>query len=129
MNKDKNNIKISTPPIDNLTIPVEEVNMNLSQKVIVTTEDKIRLCLEKYLKDLENKKEWIIPASILITILAVLITADFKNLLFNREFWQALFVLAGIICFIWLIYSLYIRMKSKDIQDIVDEIKLDNINK
>ncbi len=60
-------------------VSVEKVSLNLSQSVVVTTEDKLRLKLQIHLSETERSKEWIAPLSILVSLTLTLLSADFKN--------------------------------------------------
>jgi hypothetical protein len=76
-----NNFKVSTgnqhiTAVENM-VTVERVSLNISQSVIVTTEDKVRLSLESYIKKQNRRSEYIAPFSLLIAIIATLTTADF----------------------------------------------------
>ncbi|SPF47660.1 hypothetical protein SBDP1_680001 [Syntrophobacter sp. SbD1] len=61
-----------------------ELSMNLGQKIITTTEDKVRLAVLTHLQRLERRHLWIAPAGILIPILAAFVTADFKDVWFIK---------------------------------------------
>jgi len=107
-------------------VNVSEVHLNVSQEVIVTTEDKIQLCLIQYLKGLEAKKGWIAPAGILATIVIVLLTSNFDKFILEPSVWKAIFIIAGIMTFVWLIKALVISFKGKTVEDIVMEMKQDS---
>ena len=99
------------------------VHMNVGQGIVVTTEDKIRLCLMRYLKGLEQKQAWVTPLSICITIVLTLLTTDFKDFGFAKSTWQAVFILGLGLSFIWLIVAIWQAVHSCTVDDIVEEIK------
>ncbi len=126
MNEDINPSKDSRIDINSLirqSIVVKKVHDNLSQEVILTTEDKVNLCLLKYLKQMEKKRGWMAPAGVLITIIITLVTSDFKDVGLEASVWSALFIIAGILSFIWLVFSIFDALKSKSIEDVVTELK------
>jgi len=106
-------------------VNISEVHLNVSQEVIVTTEDKIRLCLSNHLDKMEKKKSWLVPIGILVTIILTLVTSDFKDRAFKAATWQAVFIISGIISLIWLIYSVKDALQSKKAEDIISELKKD----
>ncbi|NQT27185.1 hypothetical protein HQ585_17655 [candidate division KSB1 bacterium] len=99
------------------------VYMNLDQDTIIITEDRIRLCLISYLKRVELKNNWLIPAGIFITIFIAAITSDFRRFIFDASVWQAIFIITGIVMFFWFIIAFYKSIKSPSIDDIVTELK------
>ena len=76
-------------------VSVERVSFNVAQSVIVTTEDKIRLSLGSYLQKTERRSDWIAPASLLIAILATLVTTTFNDFIFSGATWKAVFIIVG----------------------------------
>ena len=103
-----------------------EVYQNVSQKFIITTEDKLRLCLSEHLKQLEKKRSWVAPLGILITIIVTLVTSNFKKVGLDAATWQAIFIIAGLIALGWFIYSVKEAWQSEKIEDIIDELKKDS---
>lgn len=107
-------------------IKADAININLNQEVIVTTRDKIELCLFKYLKNIESRKNWIAPLGILVTVLITISTAEFKEFLaIKSPVWEALFYASGFLSFIWLVKSLYDCYKAKkiEIKDVIKDLK------
>jgi len=95
---------INTGSIENL-IKVYKLHLNLSQEVIITTEDKIKLCLSEHLKRMEKRKDWIAPLGILLAIIVTLVTSSFEDVGLNYATWKAVFIITGLISFGWLIRS------------------------
>lgn len=106
-------------------VNVSEVHLNVSQEVIVTTEDKIRLCLSRHLNRMEKKSGWIAPLGVFITIIITLVTTSFNKVIFEPLTWEAIFIISGIITSGWLIYSIIQALKSKRIEDVIEELKKD----
>jgi hypothetical protein len=100
-----------------------ELYINLEQKIIVTNEDKVRLCLSEHLKKMQKKGGWIAPLGILIPIVLALIASNFKDFGLNATVWQAIFVIAGIAAFVWLVYSLVRARVSASVEDVINSLK------
>lgn len=117
--------RINTGSIENL-IKVYKVHLNLSQEVIITTEDKIKLRLSEHLKRMEKRKSWIAPLGILLAITVTLVTSSFKDVGLNSATWKAIFIITGVISFGWLMYSVWEACHSKKMIDIISELKKDS---
>jgi hypothetical protein len=117
---------INTESTENLVVASELLLMNLPPEVIATTADKVRLCLTVNLNKIEKKQRWITPLSILIVILVALISSNFKDMGFDASTWKAIFIIAGIGSFGWLLYSLKEAFCSVKIEDIINELKKDS---
>ena len=72
---------------------------------------------------IEERKGWIAPLGILITILVVLLTANFKDIIWSPDTWAALFVLSAGLSFLWLIKSLWKAYQSETIDNLIEKIK------
>lgn len=117
--------------LDDLTVSVKDqsqydVFSNLDQSVIVTTEDRLNLLLRNHLGSLESKNSWGTPLGIVLTIGLTLLTADFKeDLIFSKDFLAAVFFLLGVASGVWLIRSIVIAYKSREItiETLIGKIK------
>ena len=123
-----------TPPIEHSQIVRDfagqliqdssKVYSNLGQEIILTTEDKMRLCLIEHLSRTERRNAWITPLGVLLTIVVVFPTTTFRDfMLIEAETWKAMFMIAGILCAIWLIKSLLNARVSTSVDDVVADIK------
>jgi len=101
------------------------LHLNLGQEYIITTEDKVRLCMTNHANGLATRNAWIGPVSLFVTILLVLITADFKDALQIPEAtWQAIFILAAVGTGIWSLVSVFSAFRSHtSIDHLVSQIK------
>lgn len=104
-----------------------KVRSTLGEIIIITTEDKIQLCLLKHLGDLEEKRGWITPFSLLITIIVTFLTTDFKDWWFKKETWEAVFLLAGVFFLMWLLWATKKAWPIKTVKDVLEEIKESSI--
>ena len=87
-------------------VTVEKVHVNVSQSLIITTEDRMHLWLREVMIRFRKQFEWVAPLSLFITITLTLTTTSFKNLVLPAETWHAIFLIVDIISFGWLIASL-----------------------
>lgn len=110
-------------------LDTSEVRTNLSQTVIITTEDKIKLCLLNHLKGLQEKNSWVTPSGLIITIILAFLTTNFKDWIFSKYVWQAFFNIITIAFFIWLIVAVIKAFRAKSIDDIIEEIKKTDVQK
>lgn len=105
-------------------ITVSQWHINATQEGIITTEDKVRLCLNEHLRHMEKKQAWIAPLGILLTIVLTLITTDFKGALgLDASTWRALFIVAAILCAFWLASAVWQALHSVESDDIVEMLK------
>ncbi|MUK67671.1 hypothetical protein [Aliivibrio fischeri] len=104
-------------------VQVKAIHTNLEQEIIQITEDKLRLLLSSYLSCLEERRGWIAPLGIFITIIVVFVTSTFKNAFFPAEAWQAFFMMGGVLTLLWLIKAIYKALYTKKIDDLIAEIK------
>ena len=105
--------------INNLTDQILSVNVrdelsknlvihkNVKQDIIITTEDKIKLVLINTRKILISQRDWWTPLGLVTPLVTTICTADFKETLgFNKDHWQAVFVMMSIFSAGWLINTL-----------------------
>ncbi|EHK2775604.1 hypothetical protein OL322_004078 [Vibrio vulnificus] len=102
---------------------VEKVYNNTEQKLIQIPEDKLKLILTEHSTSIEKKGSWIAPLSILITLLAVFVTTEFKAFYFDAATWRAFFLFLSLGTGIWLILTLIQLCKAKSIDDVISVIK------
>ena len=110
------------------------VHKNLTQEIIVTNTDKVKLILNDHHKIVKKKIEWVNPVAIFITVLATILTAKFDETKFGLtpQTWQAIFVVTCIASFIWsvvLIINALRFYKQGTIEQCIDKMKINtNIN-
>jgi hypothetical protein len=104
-------------------VSVERVSLNLSQSVIVTTEDKLRLRLQAHLSTAEKTKNWIAPFSLLVAISLALVSADFKDLFFSAATWKAFFIISAVLASVWLAVTLRQAFRSHSLDSLIEKIK------
>ncbi|ABA56698.1 hypothetical protein Noc_0165 [Nitrosococcus oceani ATCC 19707] len=127
MTKDRSDNEDKRTLVEQL-VSVERISFNVTQSVIVTTEDKIRLSLSSYLQNAKRRSDWIAPASLLIAILATLVTATFNDFILSGATWKAVFIIVGLGAAIWLIRALLFLRDKSTIEELIEEIKTGNRN-
>lgn len=101
------------------------VHKNLGQDVIVTTVDKVRLCLLKNRDSISKKNEWLTPFSLFLSFATTLVAAEFRKFIFEAAVWQALFIFAAGACLIWILLAskaAWQNRKAGDVEGIVREL-------
>jgi hypothetical protein len=99
--------------------------VNLQQQVLITTEDKIRLCLGANLAKMERRKDWIAPLGVVVAIVATLVSADFKSSLsLEGGTWKAIFIVALVLAVGWLVRCLRMAGASPSLDKIIVELGL-----
>jgi hypothetical protein len=105
------------------SVPIKIVHSNLDQEVIQVTEDKIRLVLNEHLRNIECRKDWIAPLSLLIAIVTTFITSSFKDALLSASTWEAIYILSGALSVAWLVKALWALLTASTLDDVVAQIK------
>jgi len=105
------------------------VHKNLTQEIIVTNTDKVKLILNDHHKMIKRKIEWVNPVAIFITVLATILTAKFDETKFGLtpQTWQAIFVVTCIASFIWSVVSIINALryyKRGTIEECIDKMKI-----
>lgn len=104
-----------------------KIHSNVSQNVIITTEDKIELCLRDYQEELRRQRDWIAPTGILLTILAALVTTEFKDFLsIPGQSWQILFLAGLVSTSVWLVITAVRAFQCRGrgtIKSIIEKLK------
>lgn len=71
---------------------------NVKQELVITTVDKLQLCLMEHRDHLASRREWLGPAGILLALVATLVAADFRPTLgLDAPTWHALFLLSALL--------------------------------
>lgn len=107
-----------------------QININLKQTCILTTEDKIRLCLNEHLQKMSKKTSWAAPLGIFVTLIASLLTTDtFHPILgLSGENWHSIFIFSSFLVLIWFIKSLYFSIKnSTTTEKVIEDLKRDGV--
>lgn len=104
--------------------PIKTVHTNIDQELIVTTEDKVRLCLNTHLHRAERRREWIAPLGLLISVIGMFVSADFKNAAgLSAAEWRAFFFVSGLISAGWLLYAISLATNPPTVDTMIQELK------
>jgi phosphoglycerol transferase MdoB-like AlkP superfamily enzyme len=121
MNVPAGSIQVATPLSAQLTI-----HQNIAQDVIVVSEDKLRLCLQRHEKRLSASGDWITPLGLLLTLLATLISADFKKVVLPADTWETVFWVLALISAYRVCLAMWTKVKNRNcetVDSIVKELK------
>lgn len=107
---------------------VNKVHANVSQELMVLTEDKVHLCLKNHLDNLQAQTAWHTPSALFLSILVTFATTTFRDVFYLKgDTWQGFFLFCGVASAAWTIATVFtaIRTPSKKavIQDILNELK------
>jgi hypothetical protein len=100
----------------------------IGDKKILVSESKLKLSLTNHVHKIGKKNSWITPLSLLSGFLIALITCDFKEFIFSKDVWKALFILITVCCSIWLLYTLKYIFEPITEDDVINELIKDKIN-
>ena len=99
---------------------VSEININ----VISITEDRLENILNSHFSRISKSKDWIGAVALSVTLLIVLVTSEFKNILLDAPVWKAFFLFLFLASLGYTVYCGYNFYKYKDsVKDIMDDIK------
>lgn len=99
------------------------LHLKVNEDLILTTMDKLKICLSEHLSKIESKYLWFTPAGILTTIIVVIPTTSFQTFIFGPDTWKAIFFISALIAG-YKTYQLYPRGgNDSSIQAVLDEIK------
>lgn len=106
-------------------ITFEQVHVNVSQTLIITTEDRMNLWLTGVIGRTKKQSEWIAPLGLVIaiTLTLTLTTTSFNNFLLPSSTWHAIFVIVDVLAFLWFAVSLRHIRKPLVIADEIEQLK------
>ena len=104
-------------------VDVTAVHGNLSQQVIQITVDRLSLILHKKAGYVGRRREWLVPAGIVLTIVLTFATTTFKDWVLPAATWSAAFLLVGALCVVWCVIAVFRALTSGTIEDLVEQIK------
>ena len=113
--------------INKQVVADSETYFNVGQHFIITTEDKVRICLHNHEKGLTIKAGWVTPVSLAATILLALVTCNFHDFLtIAANTWQAVFVLGLVLAGLWSLNAIWKAWPSRaSVEDIIVELRRD----
>ena len=102
---------------------VGRVDRNVTQEFILVTADKARLILREAADRMEQSNSWQAPLGILVTIGVIFPTTTFQDFGLSKDVWKSLFLMAALICLVWLVRSWWRRKKSPSVEEIVNQLR------
>ena len=101
------------------------IHWNLEQDTIITTEDKLRLCLHNAIDRLDAKRKWWTPSALLVTLILALTMTEFKDqFAIPAATWRAIFLILTGGSIIWALVAICKAIRVKiSVESIVSEIK------
>lgn len=97
----------------NPTITVEKIHTNIQTSIIIITEDKLENAVNKHLEGCKSKEKWAAPAGILISLIIMFYTSDFKESFgISKDSWQGFFMFLSFSVFVWLLFTLVHLVKN-----------------
>jgi hypothetical protein len=100
------------------------VHVNVSQEMIVLTEDKLRLNLNSFLYREKKRREWYTPAAMLVTEIAATVTSNFhRSIGVSGDQWQAVFQVLIVLTLIWLASALTKVRRGPPVDSLIDSLK------
>ena len=103
------------------------IHKNLTQDVLLTTEDKMRLALIEYRDVLTARSEWLSAAVLVLSFLSSLLLSNFKDVgPISAATWQAIyfiFLVLAIVRFLNIVIKMYQYRKRARIDFVIDKIK------
>ena len=127
----QNNIESSLK--DSLGDDVEIHDTMDPDAVFITTKAKIELALRDYKQGVESSNAWENPATLFLTLLSVITVADFqKSFGLSADTLSSIYIVLTVISVVWLIKSIYTwynHRKKSDIQQMIKDLKTENIQK
>jgi hypothetical protein len=86
---------------------VDKMRKNVKSDLIIITEDKLENILLKHLQSMGIRTSWIIPLSILVTVLLAELTANFGDKFgIKASNWESLFQMITLISAGWFVISI-----------------------
>ena len=78
------------------------IHKNIGQEIVLTTVDKVRICLMTNRDYLTAQREWLTPLGLFLSLLTTLVAAEFKSIIFKPDIWFAIYLVGSILTFVWL---------------------------
>ena len=111
----------SLPPDEAPSVPQElldglsrsSVKSNLSQQILIITEDWAELCLTHHRDALRDVDSWMAPFGVLVTLGLTMVTSDFHSFLgVSAEVVKAFFIFSALGTAAWFAYSLFRTLRA-----------------
>lgn len=105
-------------------IPISSIHSNTKLTLVQITEDKLRLVLIDHLAAVESKKRWHVPLGVLLAIIPVLLTSEFKDVgQIDKATWKAFFMFLSLGAGVWLVAALRTAFTSTTLNELIEKLK------
>jgi len=104
-----------------------EVSINIGGCIITTTEDKVRLAVLTHLSRMEQRYQWVAPVGVFASLLAALVTADFKDVILSAPIWAAVFLLGCIAAGVYSVWAVVKAVRAPSVDDFVGKLRATQI--
>lgn len=110
-------------------ITVSSIHTNTEQTLIQITEDRLRLALIAHLGQVESKNRWHFPLGVLLALVPMLLTSEFKDLgPIDKATLKAFFLFATFSAFIWFCACLRGAFGRTTLDSLVEKVKTSQKN-
>jgi len=103
------------------------IHKNLTQDVVLTTEDKLRLALIQHRETLNSRAEWLGAGTLALSFLSTLLLTTFKDIgPLSASTWQAVYLIFFLLAFarfIGILVKMYQNRKKATIDYVIQKIK------
>ena len=103
------------------------IHKNLTQDVLLTTEDKMKLTLIEYREVLASRAEWLGAGVLALSFLSSLLFTGFKDIgPLKASTWQAIYAIFFILSFgrfLIVVYKMYVNRKKATSNYVIRRIK------
>jgi hypothetical protein len=103
------------------------IHKNLTQDVVLTTEDKLRLALIQHRETLNSRSEWLGAGMLAFSFLSTLLLTTFKAVgPLSASTWQAVYLIIFILTFarfVNILVKMYLNRKKATIDYVIKKIK------
>lgn len=123
MTDEKSSVTFGQELLTQELVTFEQVHVNVSQTLIITTEDRMNLWLMSVIGRIKKQSEWVAPLGLVIAITLTLTTTSFNDFLLPSATWHAIFVIVEVMAFIWLVITLRFLRKPLVISEEIEQLK------
>jgi len=103
------------------------IHKNLTQDVVLTTEDKLRLALIQHRETLNSRAEWLGAGTLALSFLSTLLLTTFKDVgPLSASTWQAVYLIFFVLALARLVnilVKMYVNRKKATIDYVIRRIK------
>ena len=109
---------------DAYNVTINNTISDISVNVITITEDRMENILIKHVSKIRKSKDYIGAAALVISLLIVLVTSEFKDKWLDAGTWRGLFIFLFIASIFYLLYTLVnLKRHNSSVDEIMYDIK------